>query len=154
MTKSAEVDRFLNEILPHARRLIVEIDPERVDVFDAVFLDAAQRAAADLRGEAPEPGEGSDQGLGAKNIAATTVLSLVINIVAAIAVESASTRYPGLWSRITGRETTSINALDFAVGEAKRSALEPGKKQAVISFLTRDPIIRKALQDTYIRVGR
>jgi hypothetical protein len=149
---------FLERIEPHIRRLVLAVDAESVDIFDSSFHVGAATAAAKLRRKSSPLGRRAQdtdfQEFGVRELAITSAVSLLINIVAAVAVGHVQVRHPGWWSIVTGDTTEPITALEYIKNHIARSGLPKNTQKALMDFVVSDPVLHDVLKNAKIRVGQ
>ncbi len=100
--QSRSPEEFIRLLEPHARAFVEMVDPGSLDLFDVGFTPGAEYEVLRLRGAAPD---GGAPGFGAQEAGMPSVkemaISLLINILAAIAVTHVSVNYPETFSVLT-----------------------------------------------------
>ncbi len=153
-------EAFLRAIEPHARRLVLAIDEDQVDIFDASFLMTAADLVEKGRGKAAKPpaSDAGFQSAGLGNNLNNALISFVTSILAAITLEIYKDRPlpppPPPPPVIVEKSTVVTTALEIALLDIERSNLPVKLKEQIRHALLDDPILRETLARTQITTTR
>lgn len=151
--ETCDPSEFVKGIEPHLRRLVVAVDADVADLFDARFCAEAFALLSGRAGPADPAamsvGDGCDAGWREQGIA------LLISLVGRVAATMATDRLPRRRAATAGvrDEVETVPALSFIMEAVRLSTLPQAKKEAAMGFLLDDHKMREALLPVRIVTG-